>query len=48
MRGLLSEYGVIIPKRLGVLRLEVPIVLEDVANTLSVPAKQFIADLYLS
>lgn len=46
MRGLLSEYGVIIGKKIAVLRKEIAFVLEDPDQPLSVPARSFIADLY--
>lgn len=46
MRGLLSEYGVIVEKRIAVLRNEVPYILEDAALPLSVIARAFIAELY--
>tara|TARA_B110000211_G_scaffold31933_1_gene32360 strand:- start:173 stop:1189 length:1017 start_codon:yes stop_codon:yes gene_type:complete len=46
MRGLLSEYGIILPKKMSVLRKEVPFVLEDAEQPLSTTARSFIADLY--
>ena len=46
MRGLLSEYGIVIAKKIAVLRAEVPFVLEDADQPLSVAARSFIADLY--
>ena len=46
MRGLLSEYGIVLPKKMSVLRKEVPFVLEDAEQPLSTTARSFIADLY--
>ncbi len=46
MRGLMSEYGVIVEKRIAVLRREVPYILEDAAQPLTVIAREFVADLY--
>lgn len=45
IRGLLGEYGIVLPKGLSRLRAELPWVLEDAANGLSVTARRFIADL---
>lgn len=46
MRGLLSEYGVIVEKKIAVLRKEVPYILEDAEQPLTVVAREFIAGLY--
>ncbi len=46
MRGLLSEYGIVLAKRMSVLRAEVPYLLEDPEQPLSTAARTFIADLY--
>lgn len=46
MRGLLSEYGVIVEKRIAVLRKEVPSILEDAEQPLTDIAREFIAELY--
>lgn len=46
MRGLLSEYGVVIAERLASLRKEIPFVLEDGDNQLSVTARSFVSELY--
>jgi len=46
MRGLLSEYGIVIAKKIAVLRQEVPWVLEDPDQPLSEVARSFVADLY--
>ena len=45
IRGLLAEYGIVIPKGLGRLRAELPWILEDAENALSMMARRFIADL---
>lgn len=46
LRGLMSEYGVIVEKRIAVLRKEVPYILEDAELPLTVIARGFVADLY--
>jgi len=46
MRGLLSEYGIIVERRMAVLRKEVPCALEDAENELTIIAREFTAELY--
>ncbi|MES9861931.1 MAG: IS110 family transposase [Candidatus Thiodiazotropha sp. LLP2] len=46
LRGLLAEYGVIIPKGLRYLRAQVPLILEDAEQPLTVVARDFINRLY--
>jgi len=46
MRGLMSEYGVIVEKRIAVLRREVPYILEDAAQPLTVISREFVSELY--
>jgi transposase len=46
MRGLLSEYGIVLPKKMSVLRKVVPYVLEDAEQPLPTVARSFTADLY--
>ncbi len=46
MRGLLSEYGVVMEKKLAVLRSEIPFLLEDPDQPITVVARDFIAELY--
>jgi len=46
MRGLLSEYGVVIEKKIAVLRREIPFILEDPDQPLTVVARDFVAELY--
>jgi transposase len=42
----MSEYGVIVEKKIAVLRREVPYILEDVAQPLTVISREFVLDLY--
>lgn len=46
LRGLLAEYGVIIAKKIALLRKEVPFILEDAENQLTVVSREFINALY--
>ncbi|MEW8525578.1 MAG: IS110 family transposase [Candidatus Thiodiazotropha endolucinida] len=46
LRGLLAEYGVILPKGLRYLRAQVPDILEDAEQPLTVVARGFIHRLY--
>jgi transposase len=46
MRGLLSEYGIVLPKKMSVLWKEIPFVHEDAEKPLSTIARSFISDLY--
>jgi transposase len=46
LRGLLAEYGVVIPKGLRYLRAQVPLVLEDAEQPLTAVARGFIHRLY--
>lgn len=46
IRGLLAEYGVVLPISHSVLRKELPFVLEDAENKLSIIARSFISDAY--
>jgi len=45
-RGLLMEYGIIIPQGIGKVRKLLPEILEDAENELSVISRRFIFDLY--
>ena len=44
LRGFLAEYGVIIEKKIASLRKEVPFIVEDAENQLTVTAREFIYD----
>ena len=46
LRGLLAEYGVVVEKKVASLRQQVPLILEDASNALTVMARHFINDLY--
>ncbi len=46
LRGLLAEYGVIIPKGIHYLRSQVPDILEDAEQPLTVVARRFVQRLY--
>ncbi|WP_347333027.1 IS110 family transposase [Marinimicrobium locisalis] len=46
LRGLLAEYGVIIPKGIAALRRELPLALEDAENELSTWARQLLNRQY--
>ena len=46
LRGLLAEYGIIVPKTISKLRQHVPDILEDADNGLTMVARGFIDDLY--
>lgn len=46
IRGLLSEYGIVIPKNVSNLRRELPGILEDAENGLTVIAREVFKDLY--
>jgi transposase len=46
IRGLLAEYGLIIPLRRNAVRQALPRILEDADNGLTVLAREFVADLY--
>ncbi len=46
IRGLLSEYGVIIPKGLGHVRASLPTLIEDASNELSPVCRELMAELY--
>lgn len=46
IRGLLGEYGIIVPKGVGRVRAELPVILEDAENGLSAAGRELIADLY--
>lgn len=45
-RGLLAEYGIVIPKQIGQLRKKLPLILEDAGNELSASMRTLFADLY--
>lgn len=47
LRGLLSEYGIIIPKGIARLRKAMPLILEDADNGLTPMARELFLDLYL-
>jgi len=46
LRGLLAEYGVILEKKMAALRKEIPMILEDPDNQLTVNSREFINGLY--
>jgi transposase len=46
IRGLLSEYGLVIPNKVANLRRELPLILEDGENELTVIAREVFNDLY--
>ncbi|MCX4024710.1 IS110 family transposase [Endozoicomonas sp. SM1973] len=46
LRGLLSEYGIVVEKLPYKLKAKVPLILEDSSNPLTVKARQFIQSLY--
>jgi len=46
IRGLLMEYGVVIPKGISYVRKEIPLVLEDAGNELSFLFRELLHDLY--
>ena len=47
VRGLLLEYGIIIPKGISYIRRQIPLILEDADNGLSNLFRQLLNDLYL-
>jgi transposase len=46
IRGLLMEYGVIIPKGISYVRKEIPCILEDATNELTMIFRELLSDLY--
>lgn len=46
IRGLLAEYGLVIPKQIGQLRKVLPLILADTNNALSAPMRALFTDLY--
>ncbi len=46
IRGLLMEYGIIIPKGISYVRKEIPCILEDASNELTVIFRDLLDDLY--
>jgi len=46
IRGLLAEYGIVVAKGLGYLRKQLPLMLEDAENELTVSGRELFADLY--
>jgi transposase len=46
MRALLSEQGVIIPKGITYVRKELPSIIEDLSNGLSLIAREYLSELY--
>ena len=46
IRGLLMEYGVIIPKGISFIRKQIPLVLEDAENDLTVLFRELLNELY--
>jgi transposase len=46
LRGLLAEYGVIVEKKVSSLRQQVPLILEDAENGLTVVSRSFVHALY--
>lgn len=47
IRGLLGEYGMIVPQGIKILNKQLPLVLEDAQNGLSDLARELFADLYV-
>lgn len=45
-RGLLAEYGIVIPKQIGQLRRALPVILADADNELSIGVRALFAELY--
>ncbi len=45
IRGLMSEYGIVMPQSVATVRKELPFILEDVENGLTAPARASFADL---
>src|SRR5512134_9059 len=46
IRGLLAEYGIIIPQHAERVRQQLPVILEDAANELTPLTRQLMSDLY--
>jgi len=46
LRGLLAEYGIVLPKGLRYLRTQVPMILEDAEQPLTIVARGFVHRLY--
>ncbi len=46
IRGLLTEYGVIIPKGISYIRKQIPMILEDAENDLTVLFRELLSELY--
>ena len=46
IRGLLTEYGVILPKGISYIRKSIPSILEDAENELTVIFRSLLAELY--
>ena len=46
IRGLLNEYGVVIPSGIRRLRVQLPLILEDAENDLTILGRELIHDLY--
>ncbi len=45
MRGLLSEYGIVLPAGIATLRKALPLLLEDAENGLTMAARRYLQDL---
>jgi transposase len=46
IRGLLSEYGIVLPEHISQLRRGLPIILEDATNELTAFSRRLFASLY--
>ena len=46
IRGLLLEYGIIIPKGIAYIRTRIPEILEDAENTLTALFRELLVELY--
>jgi transposase len=46
IRGLLAEYGIVIPQGIRYIRTHLPTILEDAENELSLPGRKLFSDLY--
>ncbi len=48
IRGLLMEYGIIIPKGISFIRKQIPLVLEDAENGLTVLFRELLSELFVA
>jgi len=45
VRGILSEYGIVVPAGVAVLRRSLPLILEGAENELTIPARQYLHEM---